>query len=193
MSEIPGNAEVVIKGVESKMVKNGTLKLWEVETAEGTKWATFKEPTARAAHALIGKPALIAYVIKSDGQRTSYYLNEIGPAAPGSELPPAAADPSAQTASPVVPQASKDISFTEFATVERDRQDAEKAKTESIHRQVATKVAAELSKTPADFWANVSELIAFYATGSMPDLVQRSGVTSHAAFDDTQPADDIPF
>lgn len=192
MPDIPGTAEVVIKGVSSRMVKNNTLKLYEVETAEGTKWTTFREPLARAAHALVGKPALIAYTISSNGQYQNYSLNEIGPAAPQSEFASQAADPFSPTVSEQVKD-TKEITFQEFANVERDRQDAEARKQESIHRQVATKVAALTSKTPDEFWENVAGLVAFYRTGVINNVP--SGVGHSDAFADTAPEEDmsIPF
>jgi len=45
---------------------------------------------------------------------------------------------------------------------------AEERKNLSIHRQTATKVAAQISKTQQEFWFNVEELLRFYQSGVKP-------------------------
>lgn len=48
--------------------------------------------------------------------------------------------------------------------------DFEARKNESIHRQVAAKVSAQISNTPQDFWANVYDLFLYFQSGHRPQL-----------------------
>lgn len=187
MPKIDGTSEAIIVKVSSRKVKNDTMTLFECETTDGTKWVTFKRPLAEKAHSFVGKTAEIDYTIETtDAGHTNYYLNNIRSGVPAGEQ---------AFAAPVIPEQpgkGPDVTFKEFAGMEDKKQ-------QSIHRQVSAKVAALISKSPEEFWANVKDLYIYFEKSIVPN----SGVTSHSSpaatlddsFDMTPPHtnDDIPF
>jgi len=135
--------------------------------------------------ALKGQMADLQVSIEQKGDFTNYYLNGIQTAKSGAQ-PPAGSEVAqaaqrAQEASQRVPE----VSYEQYKDLEDGK---ETRKNTSIHRQTATKVAAMLN--PADvgeFWANVDDLVEFYATGSR--------VTGNANYNEVKLPDDdgIPF
>jgi hypothetical protein len=199
------DATIVSVGTRQVGARNSTL--WEVTTQDGTKWVTFKAQVGNAATNNQGAVVDMSVSIEQNGDFTNYYVNDIrvkAPAAqpqgltvPASEIQTLAAR--AQEAA----TAKQEMGFAEFAAHEQ-------RKNESIHRQVAAKVACQLASEDADeFWSNVSALFDYFQTGRTPFTQTPSEVKqnpyplpSHAGTPDpgyqhtdadVPPPDDIPF
>lgn len=166
-----------IKEVTRRTVtpKNGNppFLLYEIEDSNGTKWTTKKDDLALTAHALVGKSATIEGSIVENGRFKNYYLNGIwesnGVPAPETAIVPT-----------VIPDSTPSFRDT---TDDKDI---------SIWRQVATKVAAQMSEGPDEFWKNVEILMTFYATGQHPDTEGEYATAASQATHFTGD-DDIPF
>lgn len=162
-NEMVTTVESIVKDVHERLVSNGTKTLYEVETLDGTKWTTFRQPLANAARALIGKPAVLQCKISKNGDYTNYYIDEIASAAPPAEQ-----------AAPSTPK-SEPVDFKTFSDYETKK---EQAKNESIHRQSAAKTAAMLAPKDAnEFWANIGDLLNFFRTGMSPATFQAARQT----------------
>lgn len=148
----------LVKEVSRRTVtpKNGTppFILFDIEDSNGIKWTTKRDDIALTAHALVGKTATFEGTIRENGRFKDYFLNSISEAN--------GATPAPQTAS-VIPDS------TPTPTIQTPQiPDVTLEKEMMIWRQVATKVAAQMSEGPGEFWQNVETLIAFYATGNHP-------------------------
>ena len=170
-----GEVEVtaVVKEVTRKNVtpKSGgdPFTLYEITAGDKT-WATKKQDIALTAHSLVGKTARIEGRVQQNGNFTNYYINSI-------QETDAPATTSDVFDSPIP-------SSNGSTAVPTDRD-------ESIYRQVATKVAAQLADTPTDFWQNVDTLMNFYRTGQHPS--QEENYAQTATQTDFAGDDDIPF
>lgn len=163
-----GQLEViaVVKEVTKKHIvpKNGGMEfdLYEIEAGDHV-WTTKKQDIALSAHALVGQAALINGKVQQKGNYTNYYIDSI---AESDSLP---------TKIPM------DMVESNNGSTSRD---------ESIYRQVATKVAAQLADNTNDFWQNVNILLHFYRTGEQPG----QGTSDEMVAAQTYAGDDdIPF
>lgn len=169
-----GEVEVVsvVKEVTRKNItpRNGgdPFMLYEIVAGDKT-WTTKKQEIALTAHSLVGRLAAIEGRAQQKGNYTNYYINSIRE----TDAPETTEDPFSET---IIPTTANG------ASSDRD---------ESIYRQVATKVAAHLADTPADFWQNVDTLMNFYRTGQHPSQGETYAQT--ATQTDFTGDDDIPF
>lgn len=159
-------AEVYTRPVSTKY---GDKTIWTVVTPDGTKWESWKADVGNIALGLKGQVVDLKVEIEQKGDYTNYNLIRIRPAAG-----PAVAE-AAQTAQAAQPQA---VSYEQYKSLDKEKEDR---KQESIHRQVAAKVAAVLT-TPEDgaagFWVNLEAILHFFQTGEIPG---GTSVTSHTA------------
>lgn len=163
----------VVKEVTRKNIqpKNGSdpFTLYEI-TAGDNIWTTKKQDIALTAHSLVGKTAMITGSVQQKGNYTNYFINSIQ-----------------ETDAPVtgldVFGDSTPTSSMNGASSDRD---------ENIHRQVATKVAAQLADNPTDFWQNVDTLMQFYRTGIHPYQEENYATVGTQEASPTGD-DDIPF
>lgn len=175
---------VLLSNVETRQVGQNNSTLWEAITPDGTKWVTFKAGLGNKASALAGQLVDIEGTIeqKDNSNFVNYRLNKIQAANGG------VAEAAARAAGAAA--GATEVTYEQFAQGQREQNSAsEKAQAKkdlSIHRQVATKVAAAIvgpGDTPGDFWGNVEDLLAFYQTGMVP-TAHASGtamtVTSHS-------------
>ena len=163
----------VVKDVSRKQItpKNGgnPFTLFEIDAGDNT-WTTKRQELALTAHSLKGRTAVISGKVEQKGNYTNYYLDSIAE----TDAPP-----------------TSDIFDTPTATIPESNGNND-AREENIHRQVATKVAAQLADNPADFWQNVDTLMRFYQTGVHPQQEGTNGVaaTQEEGFTGD---DNIPF
>ncbi len=177
------DSDVTARVVEvvSRSVKNGTMTIWDITTEDGTKWSTFKADMGQAALELKGQVADLKVTIeKKDDGYTNYYLNNIRPNPASAQTPAGQMAAQAAHAQIEVPV----VSFDQYKSGEEEK---EKRRNQSIHRQTAAKVAAELSKDEDEFWTNVQHLVHFFGTGNVPSTAVGS-VNFHAG-DDPAPAE----
>lgn len=161
--------QVVIVKVTSKTIngRNGAFTKFEIEANDGRTYQTTKREIAELAHAKQGQNVTIGYYTKENNGYTNYILTSVGGgAAQGGGIPSADASQ---------------------AGIPAQAQESPSETRESIHRQVAAKVAAQLSQTPQEFWGNVTDLKRFFDTGEVPGA-QAAGGSAAAPIDD-----DIPF
>lgn len=184
----------LVQNVDTKLVKNGTMTIWEVATPEG-KFSTTKPEYGNAARELIGKVADMKVSIQQNGQYTNRYLNAIRLSRQSVDTPVGQAALRAQEA--------QQVTYEQYRSGEAEK---DSQRTESIHRQCAAKVAAAMSTDAVEFWANVDAVFTFFQTGNYPTWAQaaqapeaKQGVTSHTSPSDGDhgwgdaPQDDIPF
>lgn len=185
-------ATVVDVSTRKVNTKYGEKNVWAVLTQDGTKWETWKNDLGNQAMALKGQLADLKVEISQNGDFTNYNLIQIRPAA-GPAVATAAAE--AQAAQPALP-----VSYEQYKSNDQEKEDR---KNLSIHRQVAAKVAAQLSSDMTEFWANVNALVTYFGTGLNP-LTTEATVTSHGDPGPSEPSweqqttensqdDDIPF
>lgn len=202
-----------ITSVQPRMVtrkRDGqSFTLYDVFTAKGHKFTAGRREVATEAQQLLGQQASLVIRSEQNGQYRNDYLQEVHPiVAPPASVPPYIAQ--AQAAQPnATGQPTAPTPAPSFPTV-ADQEAKERARELSIWRQTATKVAAHIAKTPGEFWANVDDLIRFYATGISPQentaaAPQQQGnqffpeaevAQTQKVFSDGRPLpsdDDIPF
>jgi hypothetical protein len=159
---------------------------YDITTADGLKWTAWERETAEAAYELSGKPVIMDVKIEKNGDYENRTLKAILP----DEAAPAGASFTTPTFPPIDPTTTNTtaaITYSAPQTSATSEIPMALDQTTSIHRQTAGKVAALISKTPDEFWANVEQLVHYFATGQTPG----SPVTSNAA--PVIPDDDIPF
>lgn len=152
--------------------------LYKIETAKGLTLETFKRDVAEAAHATGGQPALLTVKVEQNGEYVNRYL-QMATIKPSGEAGYAMQGAMQAHAQALPPDAD---SFTTYRPgggsvangnpITQSRPEGPAQKDIYIWRQTATKVAAHLSKTDGEFWANVGLLLAFYETGRPPAYPQ---------------------
>lgn len=171
----------LIQGVTARKVnrkKDGAeITIYEIMTSDNTKWTTSRRDLAGEANRLIGQPVLIEGRTEVNGIYENYYLEDVRPndgtsfdasdsfPIPGTiqqqMTPPAHLAPPTPPPAPIPVAPPPPPPIPAAGPAERDWQ---------IWRQCATKVAVHLSQTPAEFWANVDDLIRYYAYGAKPQI-----------------------
>lgn len=175
--------EVQMTSVTTRQVGQDNKTMWAIGT-DGPEVTTFLAGLGNKAKALYEQGTIVDLKVSvvQNGKYTNYYLEDIQASAnqAGAQAPVQQAIEQAKQA--------QEVTFEQFAgqaNVERT----------SIHRQVATKVAASLMSEndgQADFWANVDALAKFYETGVVPgDPVPATVAGEQDAF--AAADDDIPF
>lgn len=162
-------AQVVIVKVTSKTIsgRNGAFTKFEIEANDGRTYQTTKRDIAEDAHRKSGQQVTVSYYVKMNGEYTNFVLTGVGGAGAASGGIPSADAP-------------------QTSGIQAQAQESPSETRESIHRQVAAKVAAKLSQNAQEFWGNVADLKAYFDTGQTPGG-QAAGVSTAAA------DDDIPF
>lgn len=178
--------EQTISGVTKKKVtskKTGReMVIYEITTEEGTTWTTTQDQLALEAHSRVGHLVAIDGKIEQNGNFKNYYLN-------GIQDPGELNATITQVGDKTIPDAGI--------------QDTSDERDEKIFRQVATKVAANMSASPRDFWENVDILMNFYRYGDTPDyttdsipdsnhFVPEGAIAAGVGVGDTVD-DDLPF
>lgn len=193
-----------------------SIRIYEIVDGNNTKWTTSRIDIANEANAKLGQPVQISGRQEINGVYENFYLDAIGSpngltpppsqqfpipetiAAQITHVPAPQAAPQPQPA-PIPTPPPPPVEIAPTGPTDKDW---------TIWRQVATKVAVNLSATPAEFWANTEDLIRYYAYGVKPQL--QAIVTSpptgnqfvpEQAFSDPGPDpnapeysdDDIPF
>ena len=173
------NYSTTVTGVSSRTVtrkKDGkTITIFEIVDSHDRKWTTSRRDLANEAYGLVNKAAEIEGRMEQNGSYENFYLDDIREAVASAQRPQEGIPESRQSA-------------PEQQNITGDGEGT--AKDWSIWRQCATKVSAQISQTPAEFWANVPQLVTYYATGLMPEIreeltprqqrEQESSVTSYA-------------
>lgn len=193
--------DAFIVSVDTRQVKSGTMTIWDVVTQDGTKWVTFNAGLGNKAIGLKGQMADLQVTIEQ-GDFTNYYLQGIQPAKSGAAPPVGSEVVQAAQRAQEASQRGPEVSYDQYKDLDKEK---EERRNQSIHRQTATKVAAELSESPSEFWQNVRDLCEFYKSGYVPtndagQVDRESSVTSHtadpaedASFFQANADDDIPF
>jgi hypothetical protein len=160
---------------------SGSFLLYELFDHEGTPWVAKKDVYDGALY-LIGQPVDMIVRVEQNGQWTNRFVDIVSPAQAGAQVPQSnaatlalqQAQAAAQQAQriqpqPVWPQQTQQPQITQaqmpqlqpistFPT-EKDR---------SIHRQTAAKVAATISNSPSELWANCLDLARYFDSGQTP-------------------------
>lgn len=168
----------------------GPFTVYEITDTNGTKWQC-KQPVYNQATQLMGHTVTINGSVKQNGDYTNYYINEIM-GAPQMQPPPTQMQPSmvdyistnvvAANGAPLVPPVVVESWTPHISEIQKN---------ESIHRQVAAKVAANLTTDTQQFWGIVGELFNYFQTGTNPN--HAAAVEMAQAFPGSHPDNDIPF
>lgn len=177
---------VTLVSFETKtgMGQRGPWQMWLFKDAGGNAYQTFDAALATKAQALVGQSARLQYEAMQRGQ----YVNNVIKAIEAAALAPAATAPNAPLGAPnaqtYIPQAAPD-------------------KEKRIHRQTASKVAADVIQVLGlevnsldEFVQLCDSLVSYYETGSAPGSsvpVALNGAASSDAAPVGVGADDIPF
>lgn len=168
--------------------------IFDIDTTCG-RISTSNQQHAQAANGMVGQTAFFDVTAKENGFYTNYYLNAIKQeheTPVRTEWPQADisySSPGAGTTS-VTATAPQPVSFSQpgLSGAEKDA---------SIWRQTATKVAATIGGSPSDFWANVDDLMVYYATGKVPTYGVNTRAVDGTVIAEpvgaTLTSDDIPF
>jgi hypothetical protein len=187
-------AENVVKNVESRIIKEGKPEqrmIYDVVDPEGTKWTVWEKSLAEKAWNLKDQTSVWSVEVQQNGSYTNRTLHNIEPkvangmtqAIGGGTFPTSSSVGNATITTTITPPATG--SFAPQPATSKD---------EAIHRQTAAKVAAALSATPAEFWANVQDLARYFDTGIVPGGDNSAGFTSTPLpTEEPQTDDDIPF
>lgn len=137
------------------------FSIYKITTHDGTGWDTFDAGIYNMANQNVGGKALINGTIKQKDGYTNYYIDSLTIL----EAP--------QTTVQATPEP---VDFKTFAA----HHDASEAKRDvSIHRQVATKVAAQISEDAVEFWGNVGEIFTYFQTGEVPGPYQPAEIVAN--------------
>lgn len=152
----------------------GPFTIYELTDTDGITWTAKKNVFDEAIQQL-NRPLQIVFEEKpwqtASGSGMNYYFNGI---IGGQGAPQAVQAPVVTQTAPAVTGGQPTGSTSSF----------EVEKNKSIHRQVAAKVSAQISKSPGEFWSNVGDLFVYFQTGMPPgQQVQENSF----------PNDDIPF
>lgn len=160
-----------IADVKSRKVrkKDGTeITIYDVQTPDAGTWSTSVRSIAQQAFDLKGQIVQLATKTEMNGIYENNYLNGVLPAERGFDQPDV---PMPNLSPPTRPQSQLP------EPVDKDYQS-----NPVLLRRDAAKVAAVLSSSPAEFWANLDQLVHWFNDGVKP---------SWASAEQNQ--DDIPF
>ncbi len=169
--------EGIVKDVEVRKIKNGTMTVYDVVDAEGVKWTAWEKELAERAYALKDQPALLEVDVEQKGKWTNRNLRGIE-GKPVAGFTPALEAMSASLGTEKPPSLLDAKEALTEAPSYRDR---------SIFRQTAAKVAAHLAEggsSPEEFWANTRDLAAYFESGVLPSGGDKAPAVAE---------DDIPF
>jgi predicted ATP-dependent protease len=164
-----------ILSVTPKLVKNGTMTIWLVNTPEG-EFGTTQSAIGHAAEGLLNQMADLDVTVRQNGEFENKYLNKITVSKQGLETPAAVQAARAQEAQQR--NATTDMTFEQYrAGVDEKEQ--------KINRAVALKAAVRISETPEELAANLVAFMEWLEHGRPPRVF---GFPPEP--DD---ADDVPF
>lgn len=175
--------ETTIKAVNRRdLVRkrdNKPFTLYEIVDSTGTKWTTGRRDLAEEANGLIGQlVGLQGHEEQNAAGYTNYYLDDLI-AGPVQQQGNGALAPPQERQQPQNPGGTIGIQQVTSVT--------DAVKQTYIMRQTAAKVAALISPSAAEFWANCDALNSYFNTGNKPQLIPQADTsTMHGA--DTQPA-----
>lgn len=168
----------VVRGTDRRMVKDGTLAIYDVFTEDGTQWSTFKADLYNLARQLDGQLADWKGAIEQRDNFTNRTLLNIRahPTDGTTATPPSQGRQAAEQAQQA--QQAKQIDYDQFKAAQSEQ---ELRKQESIHRQTAGKVAAAVSRDAQEFWANIQDIKVYFDSGVVPlPYSRQSTMKSHA-------------
>ena len=176
--------ETVVDGIASAVTHKEVARksdgrkftLYNVETDQGTFTTTRRELAAEA-HKLVNKQARFTVKTEQRGEFTNYYLEAVEPieSAFPQQLPRSQPQPQPRPQEPIG-NLEAPVGTPDLTQANKDLM---------IHRQTAAKVAAQVSRTPDEFWPNLLDLVHFFQTGETP--------TGPGQVSGGNPDDDIPF
>lgn len=178
--------KTTVKGVSSRTANRKSdgrpFTIFEIEDAAGTKWQTFRKDLAEEANRLIGQPVEIQ---GSSTQNANGFTNN------NLEDITAGSFGTAQG----IPEGNGNYGATPPIQDSSSQSVPDKQKQLFIMRQTAAKVAATISPTATEFWANCDSLVGYFISGEKPNVI---GSTITAAIPEQEPQpfvaeDDIPF
>lgn len=178
----------LIEDVNSKTINRKsdgkTITLYEITDGQKNP-TTSRRDLANEAYHLRGKMADIEVRVEQNGVYENVYLENVRPAVASAQPPrdpfpepedrPPLPRPPRPEPEPEIPRQGQNGHWSEDKW--------------SVFRQTATKVAAHTSANANEFWQNVDQLVAYYATGISPNLEPiPGGVTSYAPAEGAQQA-----
>jgi hypothetical protein len=182
----------VVDGTDRRMVKDGTLAIYDVFTQDGTQWSTFKAELYDRARRLQGQTADWKGVIEQKENFTNRTLIAIRPHQDGFEADGNAGTQERPSQGRQAAERAQ-VAQVEYGDYKAVAEAQELRKQESIHRQTAGKVAAEISNDPAEFWDNVQSIKTYFDSGVVPlPYARQSSVKSHAGDEPIPQADEAP-
>lgn len=174
--------QTVLVGAAPRQVtpRNGNpFILYELFAADGTTWVT-RQDVFNVAQGMVGQMVEIVGRVEQKGNFTNHYADIVQLAGQTLAQPVQAQNPALQAQQAAVAQ-GRVVHQPKWQPTENDR---------TIYRQTAGKVAAELSTTADEFWANVVEIARYFETGATPQLTQvMAGMNITDGYQD----DDVPF
>lgn len=202
------NMEATVIEVEyrkgNRKKDNSEYVCYDIVDQDGVKWVAWERGLAERAFNLKGQPALWQVEVTQNGEWTNRTLKGIdAKATSGFEPALTAMTASIGSFSPTT-QAPVGGGLVAPTITFAGEGDVPTFKDRSIWRQTATKVAAHLGGTMAEFWENVAVLERFYETGESQQVtldtliasgqVQLGAANLGVQFPTQPPQDDeIPF
>jgi hypothetical protein len=170
--------QAVIKDVDYRDVNRKAdgkpIRIYQIHTTDGVKWTTNRKDIATDAFRMVGQQVEIQGRQEENGIYTNYYLDEVH--APGANPPQAGgqwAPPQATGFAPeppVLAPATITVQPQPITTAPNSEIGPQgPTPTDwAIWRQTAAKVSAHISSGAAEFWANVDDLVNYFAYAIKP-------------------------
>lgn len=157
--------EAIVKDVEARKIKNNTETIYDIVIQDGTKWTAWTRELAERAYGLKDTLALLEVEVKQNGNFTNRTLKSIAAKVDAGFAPALSAMEQSigRTFTEAYIDSSPGPQFTEAP-----REGSGTEKDISIWRQVAGKVAGQISTDRTEFWENVEQLYNYFSTGIIP-------------------------